>query len=176
MRVAFPGPVSEGTEAVVFNAVPLLVVAAAYAAVAGAVMPPLWGERARSESLDWAVALVYPAVSAATGILGAVVLYDRHPVGGQLWASFVAIVVVGIPALVLLVRWRERALVVGGATRARDAQQRVSALDREVGALTEISPALARARDAVEACRPVVRRVAELFLSLIHISEPTRRS
>ena len=163
MRVAFPGPVSEGTEAVVFNAVPLLVVAAAYAAVAGAVMPPLWGERARSESLDWAVALVYPAVSAATGILGAVVLYDRHPVGGQLWASFVAIVVVGIPALVLLVRWRERALVVGGATRARDAQQRVSALDREVGALTEISPALARARDAVEACRPVVRRVAELF-------------
>jgi PAS domain S-box-containing protein len=155
--------VSEGTQAVVFNAVPLLTVAAAYAAVAGAVLPPLWGTRARSQSLDWAAALVYPATAAAAGILGAVVLYERKPAGGQLWPSFVAALVVLVPALLLLARWHERALVVGGAARARDAQQRVSALDREVGVLTEISPALARARNPVEASRPVVRRVAELL-------------
>jgi PAS domain S-box-containing protein len=172
--------VSAETQAVVFNAVPLLIAAAAYAAVAGAVMPPLWGERARSESLDWAIALVYPAIAAACGILGAVVLGDRRPVGGQLWATFVAAVLAAIPAFLLLTRWHDRALVVGGATRVRDAQQRVSALDREVVALTEISPALARARDPVEACRPVVRRVAELlgvgFVAVVDVSEDASRA
>jgi PAS domain S-box-containing protein len=155
--------VSEGTQAVIFNAVPLLALAAAYAVVAGAVLPPLWGDRARSHPLDWASALVFPAVAGAAGILGATVLHDRRPVGGQVWPAFAAAVLAIVPALLLIARWRERMIVVGGAGRVHDVQQRVSALDRELGVLTEISPALARAREPVDACRPLVRRVAELM-------------
>jgi len=155
--------VSQGTQAVIFNAVPLLVVAAAYAAVAGAVLPPLWGDRARSHPLDWATALVFPGVAGAAGIIGASVLYDRRPVGGHIWPSLAASVLAIIPAALLIARWRERTIVVGGAGRVQEVQLRVSTLDRELGILTEISPALARAREPVDVCRPLVRRVAELM-------------
>jgi len=172
--------VSPGTEAVVFNAVPLLLVAVAYATVAGAVLPPLWGERRRSHALDWATALVFPGFAVATGIMGATVLYDRRAIGGDVWPPFVAAIVALLPALLLIARWSERTFVVGGAGRAREAQQRVSDLDREVGALTEISPALARAREPIDVCRPLVRRVAELmdvgFAAVAVISEDDREA
>ena len=154
---------SEGTQAVIFNAVPLLTVAAAYAIVAGAILPPLWGDRARSHPLDWATALVFPAIAGSAGIMGATVMNDRRPLGGHLWPSFAAALLALIPAVALIARWRERTIVVGGAGRAHDAQERASALDREIGILTEISPALARAREPVDVCRPLVRRVAELM-------------
>ncbi|HEV2591063.1 MAG TPA: GAF domain-containing protein [Gaiellaceae bacterium] len=147
---------SQGTQAIVFNALPLLIVAAAYAVVAGAVLPPLWGGRARSHPLDWATALVFPAIAGAAGIIGATVWYDREPLAGHVWPAFVASLLALIPALLLIARWRERMNVVGGAGRAQEAQ-------REVGALTEISPALARAREPADVCRPLVRRVAELM-------------
>jgi GAF domain-containing protein len=172
--------VSQGSQAVIFNAVPLLIVAAAYAAVAGAVLPPLWGDRARSHPLDWATALVFPGVAAAAGILGAAVLHDRRPVGGQVWPPFFAALAALLPALLLIARWRERTNVVGGAGRVREVQQRVSVLDRELGVLTEISPALARAREPVDVCRPLVRRVAELmsvgFAAVAVVSEDDREA
>jgi PAS domain S-box-containing protein len=172
--------VSQATQAVVFNAVPLLTVAAAYAAVAGAVLPPLWGDRARSHPLDWAIACVFPGFAAAAGIIGATVLYDEQPVGGHVWPAFAAAVVALLPALALIARWRDRTIVVGGAGRAHEAQERASALDREVGALTEISPALARAREPLDVCRPLVRRVADLmevgFVAVAVVSEDDREA
>ena len=166
---------SQETQAVIFNAVPLLIVAAAYAVVAGAVLPLLWGERARSHPLDWATALVFPAIAGAAGIIGATVLYDHRPLAGHVWPAFAAAVLALVPAALLIARWRERRIVVGGAGRAHEAQQRASALDREVGALTEISPALARAREPVDVCRPLARRVAELmglgFVAVAVVSE-----
>ena len=53
---------TEATEAVLFNGVPLLLLAAAYAAVTGAVLPLVWRDRARAHPLDWAVVLVFPGV------------------------------------------------------------------------------------------------------------------
>jgi len=154
--------VDDPTKAVIFNAVPLLLVAAAYAGVAAAVVPVLSRDRRRAHALDWAVALVYPAVALAAAILAALVIHDRRALGGQLWPSCAAALVALAPALLLLARWGERTLVIGGIARAHDAQQRVSALDRELDAVTAVSTLLARAQGAVEVCRPLVERVCEV--------------
>ena len=154
---------SHATQAVIFNGIPLLLLAAAYAAVTAAVAPLLWRDRGRAHVLDWAVTLVYPAIAVAAGILGGLVAYERRPIGSHLWLALAAVVVALLPALLLLARWRERSFVIGGIGRVRAAQLRESALDRKIEAVTEISGALARAASRQEACRPLVRQVTELL-------------
>lgn len=97
---------SSATQAVVFNAVPLFVLAASYAAVAGSVLPTLWRMRGRAHLADWGLALVFPAVSIAAAIFGVLVVREERPVGGHVWLSFVAILVALIPAALLLMRGR----------------------------------------------------------------------
>jgi len=155
--------VSQSTQAVLFNAVPLLLLASAYAAVAGAVMPALWRDRDRAHPLDWAIVLVFPAVTIAVGILGVLVAQEQRPFGGHVWFSFAACLVALAPAALLLARWRDRAFVARGVGRTLDAEQRASSRDRELAAVGQISAALARAADPVDAVRPVVRHVAELL-------------
>ena len=154
---------SESTKAVLFNAVPLLALAAAYAAVSAALLPVLWRDRARAHPLDWAIAAVFPGVAAAAAILGVLVLHDRRPLGGHLWASFAASLAALLPALLLLARWRDRAFVVGGIGRTLEVEERLVHRDSELEAVTEISNALGRARDTLEVARPVVRHVTSLF-------------
>ncbi|HZP72935.1 MAG TPA: GAF domain-containing protein [Gaiellaceae bacterium] len=153
---------SEATEAVLFNGVPLLLVAAAYAAVTAAVLPALWRDRARAHSLDWGVALVFPGVAVAAGIFGVLVLEQQRPAGGHVWLSCAASLAALAPAALLVFRWRDRA-VLGGMGRTLDAEERASVRDRELEAVGEISAALSRARDAVSVARPLVRDVATLF-------------
>jgi PAS domain S-box-containing protein len=155
--------VTESTQAILLNALPLLLLAAGYAAVTGAVLPTLWRGRRDGHVLDWAVVLVFAGVALAGLLLGAVVLHDRRPLGGQVWVSLAATLVALAPALLLLSLWRHRELVVGGIARTRRAEERVSTRDRELESVAEISTVLGRARDAVEVARPLVRRVAELL-------------
>ena len=51
-----------------FNGLPLLLLAAAYAAVAGAVLPSLWRERSRAHPLDWAIVLVFAGIAVAADL------------------------------------------------------------------------------------------------------------
>jgi PAS domain S-box-containing protein len=155
--------VTDATEAVLFNAVPLLVLAAAYAAVTGAVLPVLWRDRERAHALDWAVVLVFPGIAIAAVIFGALVLHDRRGFGGHVWLSFAATLAALLPALLLLARWRDRAFVVGGIDRARAAEERGVAHDRELEAVADVSAQLGRARDPLEVARPLVRRVRDLL-------------
>jgi PAS domain S-box-containing protein len=155
--------VSQTTEAVVFNGLPLLLLAAAYASVTGAVLPVLWRDRARAHPLDWALVLVFPGVAVAAGIFGVLVLQDGRPFGGHTWLSFAACLAALIPAVLLLARWGDRAFVVGGIARTREAEERVSARDRELSAVAEISNELVRARDDVDVSRPLVRHAAGLL-------------
>jgi PAS domain S-box-containing protein len=155
--------VSEATEAVLFNGVPLLVVAAAYAAVTGAVLPMLWRDRARAHRLDWAVVLVFPGIAIAAGIFGVLVIQERRPFGGHTWASFVACIAALAPAVLLLLRWGDRAFVARGMSRTLDAEERASTRGRELEAVAQISVALARARTPVDVARPLVAHVARLF-------------
>jgi PAS domain S-box-containing protein len=155
--------VSQATEALLFNGLPLLLLAAAYAAVAGAVLPVLWRDRARAHPLDWAIVTVFPGIALASGIFGVLVLRERRPFGGHTWVSFAAVLLALVPALLIVARWRDRAFVVGGIGRTREAEERVSTRDRELEAVTEISNALGRAHDLVGVARPLVRQVTSLL-------------
>ena len=59
-------------QAVYFNAVPLLVLAAAYLLVAAMLGPTLWRERSRAGLTDIAVALVFPGIGIPAAIFGIV--------------------------------------------------------------------------------------------------------
>src|SRR5205085_9987777 len=114
-------PVSDATQAVLFNGVPLLLFAAAYAAVSGAVLPVLWRDRATAHPLDWAVVLVFPGVAFAAGVFGVLVMQERRPFGGHVWVSFAACLAALAPVVPMLFRWRERAFVARGVSRTLDA-------------------------------------------------------
>ena len=151
------------TQAVLFNAVPLLLLAALYLAVAFALAPILWRERRRLYEVGSATALVYPCLGVATAILGAEVLVEEEPLGGNVWFSLPAILVAALPVLVLLRGWRDRALLVSGASRARDAEQKTSLRDRELEAMGRLSRALLDAEDVPAIARLLLNELAGLF-------------
>src|SRR2546423_14566829 len=84
------GSVSAETKAVLFNAVPLFAVAAAYLAVAVAVAPRLWRQRAGLSANDLALGLMFPCIGIPAAILGGAVLDSRSAIGGHLWFAFAA--------------------------------------------------------------------------------------
>ena len=60
------------------------------------------------------------------------VLHDRRPLGGHLWASFAASLAALLPAVLLLARWRDRAFVVGGIGRTLEVEERLVHRDHEL--------------------------------------------
>ena len=154
---------SDASKAVLFNAVPLFVLAASYAAVACALLPEFWRLRARAHLVDFGVVLVFPAVAATAAIFGVLVLREQRAVVGHVWLSFVAILLAIVPAALLLFRWRERGLMAGGFGRTLEAEERVLVRDRELEAVTAISEELVRAGDELGVARPLVRHVATLL-------------
>jgi PAS domain S-box-containing protein len=155
--------VSAETKVVVFNVVPLFAVAAAYLAVAFAVGPRLWRERAALAADDFALGLIFPCIGISAAILGAVVLADRSAIGGHLWLSFAATLIALIPALVVLARWGERGDLLSGSTRAREAEELVSVRGRELEAVAAISDALARTTDPEAAGRVLLDEVGSVL-------------
>ena len=154
---------SEATRAILLNAVPFLIVAAAYAAVGGALLHALWRGRDRAHPLDRAVALVFPGIAVASAIFGVLVLHERKPFDGHLWISLVAALLALVPALLLLGSWSDRAFLIGGIERNRAAEDRVSARDRELAVVADISGALMRASSPEAIAQPLVRHVTELL-------------
>jgi hypothetical protein len=148
--------VSHATQSVVFNAVPLLVLAAAYLIVTGSLVPTLWRQRGRTNPMDVAGVLIFPALAVMAAIWAGVVIYDRSPIGGHVWPGFVGIVVGLLPAALILLRWRERrGLLASGPMLAQR--------DRELDATSGLSHALARTQDARAVARAFLDTVARLF-------------
>jgi PAS domain S-box-containing protein len=147
---------------VVFNAVPLLVLAALYLGVGLALVPSLWRDRRRLTAIDVGLGALFPCIAVPAAVFGFLVLHDREPLGGELWSSFVATLVAFVPPLLLLGRWRERALVTSGM-RAREAEAKTTIRDRELETVSAVSAALARTHDAEAAARLLLRHVLELF-------------
>jgi PAS domain S-box-containing protein len=154
---------SPSTQSVVFNAVPLLVLATAYLVVAASVSPAIWRERARAQPVDLAVVLVFTTLAVLAATLGAVVLRDGRPLGGHVWPTFAVVLVALVPAVLVAVGWRERRLVAAGSLLARAAEVERSLLDREVEAISRLSKALARAVDIEGVSRAFLLEVVELF-------------
>jgi PAS domain S-box-containing protein len=153
--------VDTGTKSLLFNAVPLLLLAALYLVVGLALVPGLWRDRRRLTILDVALCALFPCIAVPAAVFGTLVLHDERPLGGELWSSFVATLVAFVPPLLLVARWRERALVAT-AQRAREAEARTTIRDRELEAVSAISTALARTQDAEAAARLLLRHVLEL--------------
>ena len=154
---------SAETKAVVFNAVPLFAVAAAYLAIAVGVAPRLWRERAGLTANDLALGLMFPCIGIPAAILGAAVLDSRNAIGGHLWFSFAASLIALLPALVFLARWGELGELLSGGKRAREAEQLVSVRGRELEAVAAISDALARTTDPETAARVVLDEVGSVL-------------
>jgi PAS domain S-box-containing protein len=155
--------VSPEDQAVYFNAVPLFLLAAAYLVVAGGLAPTLWRERRRVTVTDAALSMIFLGVGVLAAIFGAVVLYDRSPVGGHVWPPFAATVVALIPALLFLRRGSVPAGVVTSGARAREAEELVSVRDRELDAVARLVNSLARIQDPAEAARVLLDEVDSLL-------------
>ncbi|MGN6800127.1 MAG: GAF domain-containing protein [Gaiellaceae bacterium] len=171
---------SNATQAVVLNGVPLVLLAAAYAAVTVAVVPTLWRDRGGAHPLDWAVVLVFPAVAFAAGVFGVLVFLERRPLGGHTEFSLAATLAAFLPVLPILIRWRERAFLARGVSRSLVAEERASSRDRELAAVSEISVALARARLPLDVARPLAAQVARLlrvgFVGVMLVDEEGREA
>ncbi|HWH05406.1 MAG TPA: hypothetical protein VNT23_03085, partial [Gaiellaceae bacterium] len=135
------------TQAVLFNALPLLLLAALYLAAGAALAPAFWRERRRLRELGYASALLYPCVGIAAAAVGLQALLAREPLAGHVWLSLAAIVVAALPVLALLANWRDRELLVTGVSRAREAEQVTTLRDRELRAVERLSLELVRTAD-----------------------------
>jgi len=106
--------VSQANGTLWFNAVPLLVVAAAYLGVTALLGPPLWAERRRAPLLDLAIFLVFPILGVIAAVYGIVIVVEREPPVGGVWLTLAAVTLTALPAILALVRWRERAVLATG--------------------------------------------------------------
>ena len=168
-------PVSTATQSLLFNALPLLLLAGAYVVVAAALVPAVWRDRQRAHSLDVATVTIFPTLAFTAAVLAALVVVDRRPLGGHLWVAFAAIVVALVPANLLLARWSERGMLTNRARRVREAEELVSIRDRELGARRrDLRRARPRARRGVGRApgRPPRERAARRRL---HRGRPRRR-
>ena len=100
-------------QAVYLNGVPLIVLAALYLGVSVAITPSFVRRRAGATLADWARALVFPCIGASCALVGAGVLVDREPVGGNVWLSFAAFLLAAVPALLFAVRLGDRSASAG---------------------------------------------------------------
>jgi PAS domain S-box-containing protein len=172
--------VTDATQAVVLNGVPLVLLAAAYAAVTVAVVPALWRDRGAAHPLDWSVVLVFPAIAFSAGVFGALAFLERRPFGGHVWLSFAATLAAFLPVLPILVRWHERAFLARGVSRSLVAEERASSRDRELAAVSEISVALSRARLPLDVARPLAAQVAKFlrvgFVGVVLVDDEGREA
>ena len=85
--------VTSETQAILLNAVPLLVVGCLYLLAAATLAPSAWRDRGRIRTLELSLALMFPAVGVAAVLLGVAVLVDEEAIGGSGWLAFAATIV-----------------------------------------------------------------------------------
>src|SRR5919201_1225602 len=96
---------SEKTQAIVFNAVPLLALATMYIAVTAALVPAARRSRGRATAVELALWLLFPCVGLAAAILGVSVLIEKKPIGGHVAPPFAAAAIALVPAILFFARW-----------------------------------------------------------------------
>ena len=146
---------STATETVLINAVPLFVLAAAYAAVSAVLLPALWRDRERATVVDITLAAAFPCVSLVALLLGVLIAERGEPLGGHAWMGFFAIVFLLIPAVLFFTRLVGGTRLLSGP-RFEESEARRTELDRDFGAVTRIAAALIAADTPEEIARAVV--------------------
>jgi PAS domain S-box-containing protein len=117
--------VSQANQALWFNGVPLLLVAAANLGASVLLGRRLWSERRRTGRAGFAAFLVFPVVGVVALVYGAVVVVDKEPLAGHVWLSFAAILLLGAPAVLTLLR-PETFLVQAAPDEARESETAVA--------------------------------------------------
>ena len=153
---------SQSSQVLWFNAVPLLIVGAAYLGASALLGPSLWAARRRASVLDVAILLVFPAFGLAALAFGIMLAIDQEPLAGGVWTTFAVVVATGLPAFVALVWRREPALPPASP-------------GRELESVAAISTALGRTDDPAAVARAVLAEVEELvgveIASLVVVTE-----
>src|SRR3954447_16024366 len=129
------------TETVLFNAVPLFMLAAAYTAVSVVILPALWRDRRKAPPGDIPLAAAFPCGAVAELLLCVVGAERGEPAGGHTWLAFVSIVLLLVPAVLFFTRIVDGTQLLSGP-RFEESEARRSELDRDFGAVTRIAAAL----------------------------------
>jgi PAS domain S-box-containing protein len=155
--------VSSANQAVFLNAIPLLAVAALYLAASVALLPSFWRERRRPSEVEFTLALFFPCGGFAAAVVGAAVLIEQEPLGGNAWLAFAAIVLGLAPGIAFFARWQQRRFLLGAARLAREAEQRTSEQDRVRDRVNAFTAELARTEDVESVSRLLLDQVVELL-------------
>ena len=156
-------PVSSENQAIYLNAVPLLVLGALLLVAAGTLAPHVWRERSRLRELELTLALVFPFGGLAALVLGAAVLAEPEPIGGNAVAGLVAVLLAAVPVVAYFVHRHDRALLLTGSRLAREAEERRTDEERRRATSTELAVGLGRARTADEVGDLAVEAAAALL-------------
>jgi PAS domain S-box-containing protein len=152
--------VSQSSQVLWFNAIPLLIVGAAYLGASALLGPSLWAARRRASVLDVAILLVFPAFGLAALAFGIMLAIEREPLAGGVWTTFAVTVATGLPAFVALL-WRPPLPSPSHG--------------RELESVAAISSALGRTDDPVTVARALLAEVEELvdveIASLVLVAE-----
>jgi PAS domain S-box-containing protein len=172
--------VNTETQAVLFNAVPLLLLAALYLTVGLALVTALRREGGRVRDPGFATALTFPCVGIAAAVVGIQILVDQDPIGGNALVAFPAIVLALVPAIAVARNWADRGLLASGVQRTREAERRSSLRDRELEGIGRFSHRLLDADGTDEIARLLLDEVAELcsldMANLALVDQEARRA
>ena len=168
------------TQAVLFNAVPLLVLAALYLTVSVAAAPALWRERAQAGEIGFAAALVFPCVGLAAAVVGVETLVTRDAPTGRPLIALLGILLLALPLLVIARKWRDLRSLLTDPRRAHDSEEDRSRRDRELAGVGRLSHKLLDAESPTGIARVLLDELTDLFeldlANLALVEEDGRRA
>jgi PAS domain S-box-containing protein len=143
--------VDDNVQAILLDAVPLLVLAGLHGLVALALLIPLARERG-SSWLGLGIWLLFALVAGLAATLGILRLGDNDVLGDvDSWLVVAGAAAAAVPALIVLARRRERSLLVTAGRRVLEAEELATERGREADAISRLSDALSRAVTGYEA-------------------------
>jgi PAS domain S-box-containing protein len=155
--------VNAETQAVLFNAVPLLILAALYLAVGLAVTPALWRERGRTREIGFATALVFACVGLVAAAVGVETLVTQEAPTGHPLVALLGILLLALPLAAVARNWRDLGAFVTGARPASDAEEQKSRRDRELAEVGRLSHQLLDAESPTRIAQILLDELTRLF-------------
>jgi PAS domain S-box-containing protein len=145
--------VDDNLQAILPDAVSLLVVAALYGLVSLALAFPLARERG-SSWLGLGVWLLLTLIGGLASLLGILRLLGNEVLGGvDSWIVIAGAAVAAVPPLILLARWSERGLLVTAGRRVLEAEELATERGREADSISRLSEALSHTVTGQEAAQ-----------------------
>ena len=172
--------VTEDTQTILLDAVPLLALAVIYGLVSLFLAVALVRER-RASWLGIGIWLLFALVAVMSALVGALRLDGEDVFGDESpWLLIVGSAAIAVPGLIVLFGGHERSLLFTARTRLREAEERATVRGREADASSRLSAALSRVHTADEAASFLFDEVHALLepdvLMLAVVDEEGRRA